>query len=44
MNDETVPHAKFGVRVLHSDNALSYMQLQGFARALFIHNLCTVFL
>ena len=27
------------VRVSHSDNALSYMQLEGFARALFTHNL-----
>ena len=27
------------VRVLHGDNALSYIQLEGFARALFTHNL-----
>ena len=27
------------VRVLHSDNALNYMQLERFARTLFTHNL-----
>ena len=27
------------VLVLHSDNAISYIQLEGFARALFTHNL-----
>ena len=28
--------------VLHSDNALSYIQLEGFARALFTYNLWTM--